>query len=158
MSIKHLDPGKNASSVVAVLVTVAGPGTECFLSSARRRGGHSICCCIWRERGTPRHEGICQKCHGWNQSGPFGWVPTQFRTLLKLIRLPPGGYLAVSPFRLWLLLLILSIPGLSQPVPWRSSLQSNSSTNFLSYDRRLGSKMERFSWQLQIFNHESNLI
>lgn len=47
MSIKHLDPGKNASSVVAVLVTwLLDLGfTECFLSSARRRGGHSICCC-----------------------------------------------------------------------------------------------------------------
>ena len=44
VSIKHLDPGKNASSVVAPLVTwsLDFGFTECFLSSTRRRGGHRV--------------------------------------------------------------------------------------------------------------------
>ena len=94
---------------------------------------------------------------------PFVWVlvpssgPETPGCLLQVdIWMSPPLPLATSPH------LVLS--RLGQPVPLEvfsglvSSPPGLERAALSSYDRRLGSKTERFSWQLQIFNHESNLI
>lgn len=61
--VKHLDLGKNAASAVAVLITwLLGFGfTECFLSSAQRRGGPRVChyCLLGEKEEHQGTEGIC---------------------------------------------------------------------------------------------------
>lgn len=166
MSIKHPDPGKNASGVVAILVTrlLDFGFTECFLSRARRRGGHRFVVIVsWeRKRNTKAWRHLLEMSR-LESVRPFVWVlvassgPETPGCLLQVdIWMSPPPPLATSPHPV--------LSRLGQPVPLEvfsglvSSPPGLDRAALSSYDRRLQSKMERFSWQLQIFNHESNLI
>ena len=117
---------------------------------------------LGRERRAPRHWRHLLEMSWLESVRPFMWVPVASAgpeppgCLLQLAsgRLPSssGCFSSSCPFQEQ----PASAPG---GLLWACQLPPGLGRAALSCcDRRLGSKMERFSWQPQIFNHESNLI